>query len=259
MLKLDTTVCQMKRQSPLVVAAALWFALSAVVASAQKIRGPSIQAAAQVTYTPPGTGAVAQTVQTELERDGIWANDFGACRPGSTDDHVAFQNAIAAGTLVSIPILRFTGVCAIQSALSVTTGLEIKGTGTGSSVLFGKAVNIDLIDVNTPAAVYFHDFTLEYSAPANVGTQAISVTAGASQENKLSKFERLQIGNVQVGINFLKASFFQEAIPPSRPTTSPSRSRTPILPILATPPLMEELFFRRAPGGIAFIGRVLAD
>ena len=213
MLKLDTTVCQMKRQSPLVVAAALWFALSAAVAG-KTIRAPSIQGAAQVTapqvtYTPPGTGAVAQTLQTELERDGIWANDFGACQPGSTDDHVAFQNAIAAGTLVGIPILRFTGVCAIKSALSVTTGLEIKGTGTRSSVLFGNAVNIDLIDVDTPAAVYFHDFSLEYGAPANVGTQAISVTAGASQENQLSKFERLQIvSNVRVGINFLKASFF---------------------------------------------------
>jgi hypothetical protein len=209
MLKLNTTVCQMKRQSPLVVAVALWFALSAAVASTRMISSPSVQGAAQVTYTPPGTGAVTQTLQTELERDGIWANDFGACQPGSTDDHVALQNAIAAGTLVRIPILRFTGVCAIQTALSVTTDLEIRGTGTGSSVLFGNAVNIDLIDVDTPAAVYFHDFTLEYGAPAKAGTQAISVTAGASQENKFSKFERLQIAsNVQVGINFLKASFF---------------------------------------------------
>jgi hypothetical protein len=116
-------------------------------------------------------------------------------------------NAINEGQTLGLPV-RFEGTCAVASALSVTAGLDFGGFGTPfiGSILRSTNIAADIIDVNTTSAGYFHDFTMDWSAAANNGTQAFGITATGS-ENGGSRFERLTInGNVSGGITFVRAS-----------------------------------------------------
>lgn len=163
--------------------------------------------AAAVTYTPQGTGGVATTVAAELNRT-IWANDYGAVCNGSTDDHVAIQNAINQAQTAGLP-LRGTGVCAIASTLNVTAKLDF--AGAGNFTIVGTSTAINLITITTPNSVpvYLHDLYMSYSGTAAGGTAAVLVTGTASNENSGSHFERLNIGSgSNVGISFVKASVF---------------------------------------------------
>src|SRR6266404_6632030 len=92
----------------------------------------------QVTYTPQGTGGVATTVASELNRT-IWVNDYGAVCNGVTDDHVAFQNAINEGQSLGLPV-RFSGACAITTGLSITTSVDFGGVSSPQSrIIVGSA------------------------------------------------------------------------------------------------------------------------
>lgn len=147
--------------------------------------------APQIAYTPPGTGGVATTVQTELVRQGIWANDFGAVCNGSTNDSTAFQNAINEAEALTTG-MRFTNTCAIATALSVTTGIEISGLGQpGASEILITNTTQNGIVVNTTAPVYFHDFSMNYSSLPTGGEAEIIVTATGI--NSGSRFERLNL------------------------------------------------------------------
>ena len=69
------------------VGASVKFTTSAINAS-------SYGNSSQISYTPAGTGAVATNVQTKL-RQYVSVTDFGAVGDGTTNDTVAFANAIA--------------------------------------------------------------------------------------------------------------------------------------------------------------------
>lgn len=163
-----------------------------------------------VGHTPQGTGGVATTVSTELDRT-IWVNDYGAVCNGTTDDHVAFQNAINEGESTGYPV-RFIGNCAVSTTLSITSTVDFGGvsgvTFSGPANLVSTNAAIDIIYVDTAGGnpVYFHDFSMSYSSAATNGTAAIRVSSPSS-ENAGSKFERLVInGNVGSGLVFTRAS-----------------------------------------------------
>lgn len=99
--------------------------------------------AANITYDPAGTGAVARTVQSKL-RDVVSVKDFGAVGDGVTDDTAAIQAAIeaskpatAAYNLINPAtgtkrIYVPSGVYLISSPLSLYSFQEFVGDGPGT-------------------------------------------------------------------------------------------------------------------------------
>jgi hypothetical protein len=156
------------------------------------------------TYTPPGTGGVAQTLDTELQRVGMYANDFGAACNGAGDDHVAIQNSWNIAATLKVPA-KILGACAITTGLVTTSTIDFSGATPGS-ILYG-APGINMIVVNTTQPVYFHDISIGYLSAANPGTVAIAVTAGVGLENGNSQFYRVQmLSNVATCYDFIRAS-----------------------------------------------------
>ena len=160
-----------------------------------------------VAYTPPGTGGTTTTAAVEFNRT-IWANDYGAVCNGVTDDHVAFQNAINQGQATGFPV-RFTGICAISTGLTITDALDFGSPGGSIYGAQGRLVvtnsAITAITVNTPSPVYLHDLAIEATVVMTCCNPAINVTA--TTENGGSHFERLLLnGNLSEGIDFARAS-----------------------------------------------------
>ncbi len=170
--------------------------------------------AGQITYTPVGTGGVATTDKAILDRT-VWANDYGAACNGAGNDATAFQNAINQGQTAGLSV-RWTGVCLINSGLSITTSIDFGGPGNGGAfgiqprlVVTSASVLGITITTNSTAPVYLHDFGVTYSPAANAGVAAITVTGTAANENSGSKFERLTLnGGIAIGIDFVKASLW---------------------------------------------------
>jgi hypothetical protein len=165
--------------------------------------------AGQVTYTPPGTGGVATNVQAEVQRYGVWANDFGALCSGGGNDLTAFQSAINAAQTLAVPMKSTGAACVVSGTLNIAAAIDMSGQFE-NSVLYNPNLANNLIVINTTSAVYLHDFNMNYTpSAANSGVTAVTVTS-PSGENGGSVFERLHIGNfAQVGINFQKTSNFR--------------------------------------------------
>ena len=165
--------------------------------------------AGQITYTPQGTGGVPTNVQTEVQRYGVWANDFGALCNGGGNDLTAFQNAINEAQTLAVP-MKFTGAaCVVSGTLNITTTIDMSAQFENAT-LYESNLAVNLLIVSTTLPVYLHDFNMNYTATGGAGTTAITVTVPSTGENGGSVFERLHIGNfAQVGINFLKSSGFR--------------------------------------------------
>lgn len=156
-----------------------------------------------VGYTPPGTGGVATTVQAELQRSGLWANDYGAVCNGSTDDHVAFQNAINEAEILGVEV-RFIGDCAITTGLSITAGITFSGVNWIQSLLLPSA-GINAITITIDKSVFLHDFGIDYLSSSG-GETGLTVTAAAGVENANSRFSRLEIIGPHNAVDFVQAN-----------------------------------------------------
>jgi hypothetical protein len=94
--------------------------------------------AAQVTYDPPFTGAVATNVEDKLAQT-VSVKDFGAVGDGVTDDSAAIQAAIDAVLNVVFP----EGTYLVTSSVNLQNGSNLQIDGdivyTGSNALFVAA------------------------------------------------------------------------------------------------------------------------
>ena len=117
-----------------------------------------------VTYTAPGTGAVASTVQAKLT-ESVSVLDFGAIGNGVADDTVAIQAAldsITSGTVI-IP----SGTYKISSALtatSVSVSIDCLGTlaetvAIDGAILFTSCTNFEIKGVTYTGAETSGSFT----------------------------------------------------------------------------------------------------
>jgi len=92
--------------------------------------------ATEVTYTPPGSGAVPTTVQAKL-RESVSVKDFGAVGDGVTDDRAAFAAAFAACAekRLVMPSGRYRIPFTSTTALSFPANIELVGDGSETTFL----------------------------------------------------------------------------------------------------------------------------
>lgn len=102
-------------------------ALSASLAAAS---GSSL-----IGYSPSGAGAVTTTVQAKL-RQTISVKDFGATGDGTTDDTVAFQNALTAATGKTLYVPAGTYIC---TGLTIYSGTHLYGDSPATSIIKAKS------------------------------------------------------------------------------------------------------------------------
>lgn len=92
---------------------------------------PSDHSAANVTYDPPFTGAVATNVEDKLAQT-VSVKDFGAVGDGVTDDTAAIQDALTSGAInIYVP----TGTYLVSGILTVPV----------DGVMYGESVNGTII------------------------------------------------------------------------------------------------------------------
>lgn len=118
--------------------------------------------AANVTYQPAGSGAVATLVSTKLQET-VSVKDFGAVGDGVTDDTNAIQNALDNGGLILFP----SGTYKITSRLSVDVKqTAIRGLGNvvinASTVTDPEAIRVySTATYNEQQTVYNFQNTIE--------------------------------------------------------------------------------------------------
>ena len=101
--------------------------------------GNIIISAADVSYLPAGTGAVATTVQTKL-RETVSVKDFGAVGDGVADDTAAFNAALAASSSVDIPDGNYNGTELTMPADKILSGRGFVSSYLNRIVLGAKSV-----------------------------------------------------------------------------------------------------------------------
>lgn len=116
--------------------------------------------AADVRFTPTGTGASIRTLDDKARDIAVTPADFGAVCNGSTDDATAFANALAAAPLVQMQ----PGKICYVSSLTVPAGKTLRGVsarpdfttaGTSASLntLPGLSLGSGTITLNQGATV----------------------------------------------------------------------------------------------------------
>lgn len=117
--------------------------------------------AALVGYTQGGTGAVATTVQAKL-RESVSVKDFGAVGDGITDDAAAFNAALAASSVVIVPI----GTYKIGSSVTIASGKALIGVDKAACILIGAFAGNILDVVNYATNIHVGNFTIQPGATA---------------------------------------------------------------------------------------------
>lgn len=161
-------------------------------------------------YIAPGTGGTVQT-QARYNQNVLWAHDYGAVCDGTTNDATAFQNLINEAITLRVPA-RFSGVCKINTALSITGTVDFGGTGlgytdalaaTGGGSTLLVAANINGININTDFPVFLSSFAI--AASAVTSGKGITITSGGTT-NYNSVFDKILVIAFDVNIHFIKAA-----------------------------------------------------
>lgn len=141
------------------------------------------------------------------EAEILW---WGAKCDGVTDDTAAVQAAITfcqSTAPLSGVALNISGACWTTAAIFITAGIEINSRGNlGGLFLTDPHVNILVVD--TTAAVNLHDLQLSYNGVTGAaGTAALHVTSTATQ-NSNSRFDNLTVVFANIGIKFGAACYW---------------------------------------------------
>ncbi len=94
--------------------------------------------AAQIDYTPPGTGALASPVQTKL-RLSITPEDYGAIGDDTTDATTAIRNAVAAAVANGVPLTTPPNKSyLIRERIDLPSDLQFVGSPSSQFVASGN-------------------------------------------------------------------------------------------------------------------------
>lgn len=141
----------------------------------------NVAQAANVPYTPAGTGAVVTDVQTKL-RESVSVKDFGAVGDGVTDDTAAIQAASNTGKHVAIP----KGTYVISTAINVNVnGTQFCGEGVASTTIYQSTANSKIFNI-TANNVTVRELSLDYSGTPTSG--AVAIYAGGA-EGRFANFK----------------------------------------------------------------------
>jgi len=168
--------------------------------------------AALISYTPPGTGAVATTVSERLIEPGLSVFDF--MTPAQIADVQSWSPSLNHSSAVQAAVNACSGRLFFPwgkyrfEGVSITNGLEILGEGVGYYP-FNAGTNIYPITasginftVNTDDAVFFHG--LNFQGIASHTGAAITITSGATA-NINSTVEKCVFNSCGIGVNLIRA------------------------------------------------------
>lgn len=158
-----------------------------MVATATSINPTGVDAA-QVTYSPAGTGAVATNVQTKL-RETVSVKDFGAVGDGVTSDATAFYNACIycwqTGSNLYIPPGNYLhGRVEVHGNFNVIgSGATVEYLGVGTTYIAGTGTGTSAAPTawpNDPAydpSGYFNPVMYTLAATIAKGDTSFQVTS----------------------------------------------------------------------------------
>ena len=141
-----------------------------------------------VTYTPPFTGGVAETLSAKLAQY-VSVKDFGAVGDGVADDTAAINNAISTNLDVFFP----AGTYRMTSSVTIPTSTFTKFFGEGNIPVPSSKI---LVDFNGPAFVsnagstsfyIFESLFCELSTPASMPNGAFVKDSGYSVHCEFNK------------------------------------------------------------------------
>jgi hypothetical protein len=146
--------------------------------------------------------------------------DFGAKGDGSTDDTAAIQaaiNSLTSATLTGGILFFPTGFFIVTSALTITKGISVLGSGigvgsgtgnSGGTVIRSTAAAGDVFTVSCADAVIFENIAIDSTVTKAANTAGIRLqgSSGSGSINKRSKLDKLKISNMYDAVVFDGAS-----------------------------------------------------